>query len=446
MNLGYENERVEFKKSTGEMKEAVISMSAILNKHKGGVIYFGVSNIGEILGQQIGSDTTRDISRSVYEHIKPTPDFATEIVADGEKQYIKVIFNGGEQPYSAYGRYYLRVSDEDKEITRAQLRMLFQEDAGNYSAWENAPTEYTADDVNEKVFADAYGVGYKMGRFTEPYSGKVAVLKKLKLIKEGKLTNAGYYLFSDKSPLLVKLALFATDAKLTFLDQNQFKGNIFECIHESMTFVSRHIRWRAEIAGEIRQDIPEIPLDAIREIVINAFAHAKYFATNASHEIDVFPSKVQIFSPGNLPAIVDPAEYAKGSLASELRNPTIADVLFLCGRIERFGTGFWRAFSTCDDVGIKYEYRNTEQGFVFEFKRELITPFVTQNDTNVYLDDSQLAVYELIKKDGRIEIKEIARQIGKSERTVSRMLEQLKKLGFIKREKGKNSGYWKTLK
>ena len=35
-SLGDETERVEFKKSTGEIKEAVISISAILNKHGGG--------------------------------------------------------------------------------------------------------------------------------------------------------------------------------------------------------------------------------------------------------------------------------------------------------------------------------------------------------------------------------------------------------------------------
>jgi ATP-dependent DNA helicase RecG len=33
VSLGSETEQVEFKKSTGEIKEAVISIAAILNKH-----------------------------------------------------------------------------------------------------------------------------------------------------------------------------------------------------------------------------------------------------------------------------------------------------------------------------------------------------------------------------------------------------------------------------
>ena len=42
MNLGKEMETLEFKKTTGEMKEAMISISSILNKHEIGTLYFGV--------------------------------------------------------------------------------------------------------------------------------------------------------------------------------------------------------------------------------------------------------------------------------------------------------------------------------------------------------------------------------------------------------------------
>lgn len=46
MNLEIETETLEFKKSTGELKEAMNSISAILNKHQQGEIYFGVKPDG----------------------------------------------------------------------------------------------------------------------------------------------------------------------------------------------------------------------------------------------------------------------------------------------------------------------------------------------------------------------------------------------------------------
>ena len=47
MNLGKETETLEFKKTTGEKKEAMISISSILNKHGIGTIYFGVKPNGD---------------------------------------------------------------------------------------------------------------------------------------------------------------------------------------------------------------------------------------------------------------------------------------------------------------------------------------------------------------------------------------------------------------
>jgi ATP-dependent DNA helicase RecG len=40
MNLGKESETLEFKKTTGEIKEAMVSIASILNKHGVGTLYF----------------------------------------------------------------------------------------------------------------------------------------------------------------------------------------------------------------------------------------------------------------------------------------------------------------------------------------------------------------------------------------------------------------------
>ena len=42
MKLGIETETMEYKKTTGEIKEACVSICAMLNKHQLGTVYFGV--------------------------------------------------------------------------------------------------------------------------------------------------------------------------------------------------------------------------------------------------------------------------------------------------------------------------------------------------------------------------------------------------------------------
>ena len=71
MNLGKETETLEFKKTTGEMKEAMISISSILNKHGIGTLYFGVKPNGDVSGQNVSESSLRDVSRAVYESIRP---------------------------------------------------------------------------------------------------------------------------------------------------------------------------------------------------------------------------------------------------------------------------------------------------------------------------------------------------------------------------------------
>ena len=66
-----ETEELEFKKSTAELKEGVISLSSMLNKHGHGVLYFGVKNDGSVFGQQIGLNTTSDISKEIRNCLRP---------------------------------------------------------------------------------------------------------------------------------------------------------------------------------------------------------------------------------------------------------------------------------------------------------------------------------------------------------------------------------------
>lgn len=65
MNLGIETEVLEFKKSTGELKEAMQSICAILNKHQYGELYFGVKPDGTVIGQIVTEETLREVSPKI---------------------------------------------------------------------------------------------------------------------------------------------------------------------------------------------------------------------------------------------------------------------------------------------------------------------------------------------------------------------------------------------
>ena len=143
MKLDFENETVEYKKSTSELKEGIISLSSMLNKHGIGALYFGVNNKGEVVGQNISETTLRDVSKAIAENIKPQIYPTVQKVELDDKQIIKVEVNGEEFPYSAYGKYYLRTADEDRDITPTELAKMIKKN--------NALNSFELEDSGEGI-------------------------------------------------------------------------------------------------------------------------------------------------------------------------------------------------------------------------------------------------------------------------------------------------------
>ena len=109
-----ENETIELKKSLAQLKEGVISLSAMLNKSNKGDVYFGINDDGKVFGLTIGTKTLVDVTHEIQNNLKPLPNKLNiqDIDMDGRK-VILVHVEGDDTPYSAYGRFYIRVNDAD---------------------------------------------------------------------------------------------------------------------------------------------------------------------------------------------------------------------------------------------------------------------------------------------------------------------------------------------
>ena len=65
-----ESHTIELKPSLAQLDDALKSVCAFLN-HKGGIIYFGVSDKGKVIGMQISDNTLRKVSQQINSRIKP---------------------------------------------------------------------------------------------------------------------------------------------------------------------------------------------------------------------------------------------------------------------------------------------------------------------------------------------------------------------------------------
>jgi len=146
-----ESETLELKKSTSELKEGIISIVSILNKHKKGDLYFGVKNDGAVVGQTVTENTLREISKTISDNIEPKifPKI-NEVVLDS-KNCIHVEFSGEHIPYYAFGRAYIRVGDEDRQLSAKEIEKIILEKNKERMAWDKEICkEAKSSDINTK--------------------------------------------------------------------------------------------------------------------------------------------------------------------------------------------------------------------------------------------------------------------------------------------------------
>jgi ATP-dependent DNA helicase RecG len=438
-----ENEQVELKKSTSEIKEAVIAVSAILNKHCKGTLYFGVKNDGTIAGQDISEKTIRDISRAIAENIEPKIYPEITSVRIRGRNCVRVNFYGTEQPYFAYGRAYMRVGDEDRKISAKELENMFIRKNAGKQLWDTAVCkEASLNDISAKKLRTV------LKEAGLSYDGIENGLKKLKLLSGGKILNTAVALFGKKPQkffpnMKLRGAVFGTDDTTVTLDMQDFEGDIFYLIKNAEEYILKNIHIGMKIEGLKRIDVPEVDREAFREAVINAFCHRDYNAYD-SVNIAVFKDRLEIRSPGLLYGGLT-IEKIKISMVSERRNELIADIFHRIHLVERWGRGIKLMISKEPDVNFKEIGRQ----FITVFKRKQVTPTITPTVTPTVdyrnLTGLEEKIMRVINENSKISLTQIAHNLGISRNTAIEYTNKLKKKKRLVRRGKTSSGYWKVV-
>lgn len=364
-----ENETLELKKSTSELKEAVVSISSILNKHGFGELYFGIKNDGSVVGQDLSEKTLRTASQAISENIEPRIYPEISVVKIEDKNCIYVKFSGDEKPYYAYGRAYKRVGEEDRKLSAKEIETIILQKNINALRWESQPSKTGISEVNEATIKKFLTKANSVGRLQFPYENTETTLHKLELIDSGRMLNAAKVLFCDQNLLEVQAAIFAGTDKITFLDIKQLKGNIFDLLEQTELYLKNHLKWRVKFGKLEREEIPEIPISALREALVNSFCHRDYLIPK-SNEIALFKDRVEIYNPGTFPEGLTPKDFIEGGERSVLRNPLISKTLYYSKDVERWGSGLKRIYESCSQEGVSVEFNALKTGFLVAFKRK----------------------------------------------------------------------------
>jgi len=446
-NMRTESETLELKRSTSELKEGAISVASILNKHQKGELYFGVRNDGTVVGQTVSEQTVRDVSRTLSERIEPRVYPKIERVRLEGKDCIRVRFSGNDIPYLAFGRAYIRVGDEDRLLSARELERMFLSRNRDHAPWESETSERTFSEVHAPTLRRVIKKANEAGRIDFDFGNVKGILKKLGLMDRGRLLKAAEALFCKHNAVEVQAAVFAGTDKTTFIDIKQFKGTLFSLLEQSEAYVKEHMDWRVKFGKLEREEIPEIPVDALREALVNSLCH-RDFRIPKGNEVAIFKDRIEIFNPGDFPEGYKPQDFIKGEERSIPRNPLIAGVLFQSKDIEKWGSGLKRISKECTANGVPVDFKVLKSGFLVTFHRQAAKVAGEKGWERLgeglgeRLGETGRKILNLIRRDKYITIGSLSKKLGISTTAIEKNLAGLKKRGSLRRAGPDKGGHW----
>lgn len=247
--------------------------------------------------------------------------------------------------YSLDGRYLEREGTQTNPIPARRLRQLLLE-RGVIQFEAQSPVGASLEDLDPGLTLDYLE--------TLRLPGEVSLEQAWELLlHRGCLKRSGEKLLPTYAALLLfgknpqqwvpaAVVLAVRFPGVTFSDRfikQEISGTLPEQLRQAEAFVSTNMRRVARLVGLEREETPEYPLEAVRELLVNAVAHRDYNQQGDTIHLNLFADRIEVHSPGALPGPVTLNNLLEARFS---RNAVIVQVLSDLGFIERLGYGLDR--------------------------------------------------------------------------------------------------------
>lgn len=451
-----ESSTLEFKKSTGLLKQAAKTLCGFLNS-QGGMVVIGVNNKGEIIGQDVSDQTRLEIANMLHK-FEPTPAIEVDYIILPQNHKYIIILTANSQvhhlPYTYLARPYQRLESETSVMPQARYQELMLTRMQLNHRWENLPAAHVGLaqlDHEEILRTIQEGVAARRIPITDATHDPKEALKRLKLLVNDQLTHAAVVLFGKEllpyyPQCLLRLARFKGTDKSEFIDNIQIHGHAFKLLAEAVGFIDRHLPIASRFKpGQLKRiDEPLIPPTVIREAIVNAICHRDYAITGGSIGIAIYDDRIEITSHGKLPAGVN-IDALKKAHESQPRNFLIANVCFRRGIIEQWGRGTQDIIEQCVKAGQpEPEFIEQANTFMVCLKTKAYLGNEAMDLAIQHLTDRQQEIMQILRASPSLAVRDILSQMQQPPQSVTlrKHLTILQKMGYLESKGRGISARW----
>lgn len=424
---------------------AVDELIAFAN-NKGGTLYFGVEDNGEVTGCD-GNYDLQNIIESIYEKTRPSifvdPE---EIEYNGKKVIALTVASDGITHATTDGRCLKRLGKNSKPFYPDEMSNRYSEiQSSDFSG--RILSDSTEDDINKlEVYKLKEKLKARNPESTLADMDDIAFLRDLALAKSDsgniKLTVAGL-LFVGKEQSINRLLPQAEVIYLHYSETNleeydarlDMKAPIISVIDRLSEKIQDSNRIVNVQVGLFRLEIADFPEKVFQEALLNALSHRDYQSQGAVY-VKHYPNKIVIENPGAfLDGITEENIITHPSVP---RNKLIAETLQHLKYVQRTGQGVDIIFREMLSSGKPFpEYRSYNDAVSLTIYSAVddvdFVKFIAneENELGRTFSLSELMVLRYLKDNSKITVPETERLIQGDRDQAQNACNNLKRYGLI---------------
>lgn len=400
-----ETATLEFKQQLS--KSYLKTVSAYANYGTGKII-FGIADDGTPVGLADPQDTCLRIEHAINDSIDPVPRF--ELAIEGDTRTVTLtVHEGPDKPYLSSGRAYRRTDTSTVEVSRLEYgRLVLTGEHVSFDALV-AKEQDLAFGHLEKELASKLGL--------KPLDQNSLISLEL-MTPSGEYCNAAALLADSNHFPGIDIARFGESINIINARHTFEHMSVLEQMQRTLEVFDTYYAYE-EIVGFERIAKTLVPREAFREAIANALVH-RCWDVRASIKVGMFADRIEITSPGGLPAGITEELYLAGG-PSVARNPILANVFFRLGHIERFGTGIPRILD-------EYAHETVSPSFALRDSSITVMLPVTVLE-NVTLDEE--AILAVLAKGSALTRSQISEKTQLSKSKAIRTLNALVEKGLV---------------
>ena len=400
-----ETATLEFKQQLS--KSYLKTVSAYANYGTGKII-FGIADDGTPVGLTDPQDTCLRIEHAINDSIDPVPRF--ELAIEGDTRTVTLtVHEGPDTPYLSSGRAYRRADTSTVEVSRLEYgRLVLTGEHVSFDALV-AKEQDLAFGHLEKELASKLGL--------KPLDQNSLISLEL-MTPSGEYCNAAALLADSNHFPGIDIARFGESINIINARHTFEHMSVLEQMQRTLEVFDTYYAYE-EIVGFERIAKTLVPREAFREAIANALVH-RCWDVRANIKVGMFADRIEITSPGGLPAGITEELYLAGG-PSVARNPILANVFFRLGHIERFGTGIPRILD-------EYAHETVSPSFALRDSSITVMLPVTVLE-NVTLDEE--AILAVLAKGSALTRSQISEKTQLSKSKAIRTLNALVEKGLV---------------